>query len=63
MWWLAGTLALLCSAVMALLLLERHQKANERRRYQRFLREDRETSTLEYVETVTQQRRDSRVWR
>lgn len=63
MWWLGGTLAVLCSAVVALLLLERRQKAHERRRYQRFLQEDKETSTLEYVENVTQQRRDSRMWR
>lgn len=63
MWWLGGTLAVLCSAVFTLLILERRQKANERRRYQRFLQEDKQTSTLEYVENVTRQRRDNRMWR
>ncbi len=63
MWWLGAVLAMLCSAVFALLLLERRQKTHERLRYQRFLQEDKETSTLGYAETVTRQRRDNRMWR
>lgn len=63
MWWLGGILAVLFTAVGALLALEKRQKNHARRRYQRFLQEDKHTSTLEYVENVTQQRRDNRMWR
>ncbi len=41
----------------------RNHSRKKRRQYAQFLRADRQTSTLEYVENVTRERRDARVWR
>ena len=44
-------------------LLGAHQQKAQKRAYQQFLQEDRMTSTLEYAENITRQRRDTRIWR
>ncbi len=43
--------------------LSHQHEAKRKRQYAKFLSDDRHTSTLEYVENVTRERRDSRVWR
>ena len=57
------SLGLLAGLFALAKLLGAQQQRAKKRAYQQFLQEDRMTSTLEFAENVTRQRRDTRIWR